>query len=106
MIKITMISHDGERHELDAEPGISLMEAAVNNAIPGIDGDCGGACACGTCHIKVAPEWQEQTGTPGSDEASMLSMTPEKADNSRLACQIQLDESLNGLVVEMPEFQM
>ncbi len=106
MIKVTMISHDGERFELDAEPGISLMEAAVNNAVPGIDGDCGGECACGTCHIKVAAEWREKTGAPGDDESAMLSMTPEQGENSRLACQISLDESLNGLVVEMPEFQM
>ncbi len=106
MIKITMISHDGERHELDAEPGISLMEAAVNSAVPGIDGDCGGECACGTCHVKVDAAWSGKTGTPGEEEQAMLSMTPEFAPNSRLCCQIRLDESLSGLVVEMPEFQM
>ncbi len=106
MIKITMISHDGERHEVDADAGISLMEAAVNHAVPGIDGDCGGECACGTCHVKVAEDWVNRTGTPGDDERAMLSMTPESAENSRLCCQIRMDESLNGLVVELPEFQM
>lgn len=105
-MKITLIAHDGERHEVDAESGTTLMETAVNNMVPGIDGDCGGECACGTCHVLVGKQWFDLTGTPNEEETEMLSMTPERSDNSRLACQIRLDESLDGMVVELPEFQM
>lgn len=105
-MKVTLIAHDGERHEVDAEAGTSLMDIAVNSMVPGIDGDCGGECACGTCHVKVAAEWFERTGTPSADEVEMLSMTPERGDTSRLACQISMSEELDGLVVELPEFQM
>lgn len=105
-MKVTLIAHDGERHEVGAEAGTSLMDIAVNNMVPGIDGDCGGECACGTCHVKVAAEWFERTGTPNADEVEMLSMTPECGDTSRLACQISMSEELDGLVVELPEFQM
>lgn len=105
-MKVTMITHDGERYELDADAGSSLMETAVNNMVPGIDADCGGECACGTCHVKVAADWFDRTGAPSDEEVSMLSMTPERTETSRLCCQIKLDDSMDGLVVELPEFQM
>lgn len=106
MINIQFIEHSGEVHKVSVEEGESLMEAAVSNAVPGIDADCGGACACGTCHIKVASEWRDRVNQPDDSESMMLDMTPEREEGSRLACQITVNSALDGLVVELPEFQM
>ncbi|QHS10038.1 2Fe-2S iron-sulfur cluster-binding protein [Sinimarinibacterium sp. NLF-5-8] len=106
MGKITFIEHDGTEHVVEFEAGSSLMRIAVDNLIPGIDGDCGGECACGTCHLIVAQEWFDKTGAPGQDEEQMLSMTPERAETSRLGCQVQATEAMDGMTVRMPEFQM
>jgi len=106
MATITFIEHGGTPHEVELEAGKSLMEIALDNTIPGIDADCGGACACGTCHVIVSSEWFAKTGSSSDEEDMMLGMTPERADTSRLACQIEASEALDGLVVQLPEFQM
>ncbi|WP_323753303.1 2Fe-2S iron-sulfur cluster-binding protein [Marinobacter sp.] len=106
MGQITFIEHTGTAHVVEIEEGQSLMQAAVENGVPGIDADCGGACACGTCHVIVDNGWIQATGNINADELGMLQLTPEKSETSRLACQITLSESLDGLVVRLPEFQM
>ena len=106
MIRLTLIEHGGTPHEVSASAGSSLMQAAVDNAVPGIDADCGGGCACGTCHIKVPAEWRERVGAPNDIESMILDQTHERDDHSRLACQITLEPQLDGLVVHIPEFQM
>lgn len=106
MGKVTFIEHNGTAHEVELEYGQPLMQIAVDNMVPGIDADCGGECACGTCHVIVEPAWLGKTGPLSDDEQQMLDMTPEKAASSRLACQITASEELDGLVVRLPEFQM
>ena len=106
MPSITLIEHDGTSHTIDAETGISLMQNAINNAVPGIDADCGGACACGTCHVFVEPRWQQATGDVDPMEEAMLGMRPDRSELSRLSCQIQVTDELDGMVVRLPEFQM
>lgn len=81
------------------------MEGAVKNNIPGIDADCGGACACATCHVYVDPDWTERTGTASAMEESMLDFAENVEPNSRLSCQIKVSDDLNGLIVRMPESQ-
>ena len=92
---------------VDVPLGTSVMRGAVDNNVPGIDADCGGECACATCHVYVDPAWLEKTGlpVPGSQEASMLSFAAVAEPNSRLSCQITMTEELAGLVVRMPEGQ-
>lgn len=106
MGNITFIEHDNTEHVVKIEAGSSLMQLAVGNAIPGIDADCGGECACGTCHVIVARDWFDKTGTPGDAEEQMLSMTPERATTSRLSCQVKTTEAMDGMTVRLPEFQM
>lgn len=106
MGNITFIEHDNTEHVVKIEAGSSLMQIAVGNAIPGIDADCGGECACGTCHVIVARDWFDKTGTPGDAEEQMLSMTPERAATSRLSCQVKTTEAMDGMTVRLPEFQM
>ena len=105
MPKVTFIEHDGTAHQVDASSGLSLMRAAVDHDVPGIDADCGGACACATCHVYVEPAWLERTGTRTEMEASMLSFAAVTQDNSRLACQIEVNDALDGIVVRLPESQ-
>ena len=105
MPKVTFIEHNGTVHTVDAEIGKSLMEAAVGNAVPGIDADCGGACACATCHVFVEPEWEAKTGARTEAESAMLNFAAEVQPNSRLSCQIPVTAELEGLVVRMPEGQ-
>jgi 2Fe-2S ferredoxin len=103
MPKVTYITFDGAEHAVDVPTGLSAMEGAVQNAIPGIDGDCGGAAACGTCHVFVDPAWIAKAGTPGSTiEKEMLELTDNVAANSRLSCQIKLTAELDGLMLRMP----
>ncbi|MDX1755439.1 MAG: 2Fe-2S iron-sulfur cluster-binding protein [Marinobacter sp.] len=106
MGNITFIEHDGTLHDVELEADKSLMQHAVDNLVPGIDADCGGGCACGTCHVIVDDGWYAKTGAINCDEQQMLDMTPEGAATSRLACQIQVTEAMDGLVVRLPEFQM
>ncbi|MCK7546682.1 2Fe-2S iron-sulfur cluster-binding protein [Marinobacter koreensis] len=106
MGQITFIEHNGTEHVVEIEAGKSLMETAVENGIPGIDADCGGACACGTCHVIVDKNWIQATGEVFANEEGMLSMTPEKTDTSRLSCQVTVTDAMDGMVVHFPEFQM
>lgn len=106
MGQIIFVEHDGTEHYVDIEVGKSLMQMAMDNLVPGIDADCGGECACGTCHVIVAANWKSELGVAGDDERQMLSMTPEKTDGSRLACQITVTDELDGLKLSLPEFQM
>ena len=105
MPQVTFIEHDGTEHRIEVEPGRSVMQGAVDNNIPGIDADCGGECACATCHVFVDEPWLARTGTPGEQEASMLSFAATAQPNSRLSCQITMTAALAGLVVRMPEAQ-
>ena len=107
MPKVTYIEHSGRVHQVDVPAGLSVMRGAVNNNIPGIDADCGGECACATCHVYVDEAWRSAVGTPaaGSQEASMLSFAALAQPNSRLSCQIEIRDVLDGLVVRMPEGQ-
>ena len=105
MAKVTYIQHDGSEHVIDVKTGLTVMEGAVKNNIPGIDADCGGACACATCHVYVKPEWLDKTGTKSAMEESMLDFAEGVEANSRLSCQIKVTDALDGLVVTMPESQ-
>lgn len=103
---VTFIEFDGTEHQVEAENGQPLMQVAIDRMVPGIDADCGGECACGTCHVQVDEAWSGKTGSPSDDENQILSMTPERTPTSRLSCQIVMSDDLDGLVVRMPEFQM
>ncbi|TNE59000.1 MAG: 2Fe-2S iron-sulfur cluster binding domain-containing protein [Alphaproteobacteria bacterium] len=105
MAKVTFIEGNGAEHEVSVDNGLSLMEAAVNNMVPGIDADCGGACACATCHVYVEPEWEAKTGNKTEMEETMLDFAEGTQENSRLACQIKISDDLDGLVVRLPEAQ-
>ena len=105
MAKITYIEFDGTEHVIDVKNGLSVMEGAVKNNIPGIDADCGGACACATCHVYVQGDWLPKTGDKSAMEESMLDFAENVEDNSRLSCQIKVTDELDGLVVRMPESQ-
>ncbi|MBL4596571.1 MAG: 2Fe-2S iron-sulfur cluster binding domain-containing protein [Robiginitomaculum sp.] len=105
MARIIFFEHDGTKHEVEAANGTSVMEAAVNNMVPGIDADCGGACACATCHVYIDEAWMEKTSTKQSMEESMLDFASDMKSNSRLSCQIIVDELMDGLVVRLPKSQ-
>jgi len=105
MAKITYIEFNGKEHVVDVKNGLSVMEGAVKNNIPGIDADCGGACACATCHVYVDPEWVGKTGSQSAMEESMLDFAENVESNSRLSCQIKVTDELEGLVVRMPQSQ-
>ncbi|WP_420559778.1 2Fe-2S iron-sulfur cluster-binding protein [Tepidicaulis sp.] len=105
MPKVIYIEHNGTAHEVEVADGYSVMEGAINNAIPGIDGDCGGSCACATCHVYVDPAWLAKTGERSEMEESMLDFAAEVEENSRLGCQIKMSAELDGLIVRMPEAQ-
>lgn len=105
MAKITFIQDDGTQQTVDAEDGMTVMESAVKNMVPGIDADCGGACACATCHVYVEPDWLEATGTREEMEEDMLDFAFDVRDNSRLSCQIKVSPELDGLTVRVPEKQ-
>ena len=105
MPKITYIEHSGKEHVVEVKSGQSVMEGAVKNNIPGIDADCGGACACATCHVYVDAAWQSKTGDKSAMEESMLDFAENVEPNSRLSCQIKVSDELDGLVVRMPESQ-
>ncbi|PWR25302.1 2Fe-2S iron-sulfur cluster-binding protein [Zavarzinia aquatilis] len=102
MVKITYISHAGEARLVEAASGQSAMEAAVHHNIAGIDGDCGGVIACGTCHVHVDGTWTDRLAPPGEKERDMLAYIDNARPNSRLCCQIVLGEELDGLVLHLP----
>ena len=105
MIKITYIEHDGTAHEIETTADMSVMEAAKGHAVPGIDADCGGACACATCHVYVDPAWVDRVGPPEEEEADLLAFANDPEEHSRLSCQIRLRAELDGLVVRTPVSQ-
>ena len=105
MPKVNFIEHNGTEHVVDATSGDSVMQSAINNLIPGINADCGGECSCGTCHVIVNSSWIERVGKPNDSEDSMLSLNPDRHPNSRLSCQIEVSNSLDGIIIELPEFQ-
>jgi ferredoxin, 2Fe-2S len=105
MPKVTFIAFDGKSSTVEVPAGTSLMRAATDNRVNGIDGDCGGNCACATCHVYVDPAWTTRTGDRTHSEEDMLNLVSELHDNSRLACQIILEDDLDGLVVSLPESQ-
>ncbi len=107
MPKITYIEHNGAEHVVQVPLGKTVMQGAVDNNVPGIDADCGGECACATCHVYVDAHWLNTVGLPepGSQEASMLSFAAVTQPDSRLSCQIPVTDALDGLVVRMPEGQ-
>ena len=105
MAKITYIEHDGTEHEAQVKTGLSVMEGAIRNGVPGIDADCGGACACATCHVHVDEAWIEKTGSAGAMEESMLDFAEGVTETSRLSCQIRVSDALDGLIVRMPQSQ-
>ncbi len=105
MVKITYIDSDGTPRTVDAEVGSTVMESAIKNSIPGIEAECGGACACSTCHVYVDEAWTAKTGEPAPMEEDMLDFAFEVKPNSRLSCQIKVTEELDGLVVRTPERQ-
>lgn len=102
MVKITYIDFEGGASTVDAAPGQSAMEAAVQNNVPGIDGDCGGVLACGTCHVHVDDAWAGRLAPPDEKEQDMLAYIDNALPTSRLCCQIALGEDLDGLVVHLP----
>lgn len=101
MPKITYIEHNGAEHVVEAQTGVSVMEAAVKNMVPGIDADCGGACACATCHVYVEDGWYEKLKPPSHEETDMLDMAPAVESNSRLSCQITCNDTLEGIKVTL-----
>ena len=107
MARITYIEHNGTRHEIDVAPGLTVMEGARDNGVPGIEADCGGACACSTCHVYVDPAWVDKLSPKDALEADMLDFAykPDPA-RSRLTCQIMVTDALDGLVVNLPERQI
>ena len=105
MTKLTIVAFDGTRFDLDAENGSTVMENAVRNSVPGIDAECGGACACATCHVYVDDAWTERVGPPQAMEEDMLDFAYDVRRTSRLSCQIKVSAELDGLTVHVPEKQ-
>ena len=105
MAKITYIEHGGTEHHVDVPAGLSVMDGAKRFTIPGIEGDCGGACACATCHVYVEGGWYERLPQPEELEQEMLDFAFDVKGNSRLSCQIKVDDSLDGLIVRTPPRQ-
>ena len=104
---VTYVEFNGAEHTVEVPVGKTLMRGAVDNNVPGIDADCGGECACATCHVYVDAAWLDKTGLPepGSQEATMLSFAASAEPNSRLSCQIKMRPDLAGIVLRMPEGQ-
>ncbi len=105
MTKLAFITHDGTRFDVEAENGSTVMENAIRNAVPGIEAECGGACACATCHVYVDEAWTAEVGEPEAMEEDMLDFAYDVRPNSRLSCQIKVRDALDGLVVRVPERQ-
>ena len=107
MAKITYIEHNGTKHEVDVANGLTVMEGARDNNIPGIEADCGGACACSTCHVYVDAAWVAKLPAKDAMEEDMLDFAWEPdTEKSRLTCQLKVTDALDGLVVQMPEKQI
>ena len=105
MPEITFVESNGTRHVLDVAVGQSLMEAAINKNVPGIEGDCGGLCACATCHVYIEPDWQVHCEAAEELETDILDFGFDVNEQSRLGCQIKVDDSHHGMVVKLPKRQ-
>ena len=105
MTKITYVEHSGKPHTIQVQNGLTVMEGAVQNNIPGIDADCGGSMACATCHVYVKEEWFNKLPKKEDGEEDMLDMAYEPSKFSRLSCQLTVSDELEGLVVNLPEKQ-
>ena len=105
MTKLTFIDASGQSRSVEAQVGSTVMETALRNSIPGIEAECGGACACATCHVYVAEEWMPAVGKASQMEEDMLDFAFEVRPTSRLSCQIKVSEALDGLVVTTPAKQ-
>ena len=105
MPKITYVEFNGTEHEVDLTNGQTLMTGAVSHMVPGIEGDCGGLCACATCHVYIPEAWEAVCGTPGALERNILDFAFDAKNSSRLSCQIEVTDELEGLRVMMPERQ-
>ena len=106
MARITYIENNGQSHTIDVENGLTVMEGAVQNNIPGIDADCGGGMACATCHVYVKDEWFDKINKKSEGEDDMLDQAFEPKKNSRLSCQITVSDEIDGLVVDLPSKQI
>ena len=105
MAKITYIEHSGKSHTIEVQNGLTVMEGAIQNNVPGIDADCGGSMACATCHVYVKKEWFDKLPKKEDGEEDMLDMAYEPYKFSRLSCQLTVSDELEGLVVNLPEKQ-
>ena len=105
MPQIRFVEFSGREHLVDVPAGTSVMQAAIDHSVSGIDGDCGGECACGTCHVYVDDAWLSKTGARTTSEEELLNFAAATRENSRLACQIRMDDALDGLRVCLPEGQ-
>ncbi len=105
-MKVIYIDKDEEQYVVDVKSGVNLMQAALDNSVPGILGDCGGATACATCHVFVDPDWADRTGTVSEIETDLLDGLLETKSTSRLACQIVMSDVLDGVVLHLPEQQI
>lgn len=105
MGKVTYIEFSGRSHEVEANDGQSLMEAAVGNLVPGIVADCGGACACATCHVYLDEGWMQRAAPASEMETEMLEMVMHRQSGSRLSCQLKMTASLDGVVLRLPVSQ-
>lgn len=105
MPNITFIDHKGKQRTVKGETGHTVMEAAIKNGVPGIEAECGGACACATCHVYVHDDWKKVVGEPAEQEEDMLDFAFDVRDSSRLCCQIKITDELEGLIVTTPEQQ-
>ena len=103
MAIIKFIEHSGTEHEIDIPNGLTIMEGATKNKVPGIDADCGGACACATCHVYINEKWIEKIPQKEDSEEDMLDLAVDLQPTSRLGCQIEVSQKLEGLVVKIPE---
>ena len=105
MAKIVFTTHDNQKFEVDVQNGLTVMEGAVQNDIPGIDADCGGGMACATCHVYVKEDWFNKLPKKEDGEEDMLDMAFEPKTNSRLSCQIIVSDEIDGLEVDIPSKQ-
>ncbi len=105
MVNITFKDAEGASRTVEAEPGATVMETAIRHGVPGIEAECGGACACATCHVYIDEEWREKVGAPQSMEEDMLDFAFEVRPNSRLSCQIRVTDELDGLSLQTPARQ-
>ena len=105
MPKLTIVAFDGTRYDFDVANATTVMENAVRNAVPGVEAECGGACACATCHVYIDEAWTAIVGGPEAMEEDMLDFAYDVRPTSRLSCQIKMSDALDGLVVHVPERQ-